>query len=189
MKLGEICLRRRVIVLADEIHCDWVTKGQKYTPFSTLPRQGHRQQQHHLQGGEQVVRAGRDEARVDVLGQRGPDRAREGEPSRRPQHAGDGGQQGRLYGRGRGLAQSGGGVHRRQPRFRREVHRREHAARSRSSSRRAPICAGSTSPASPRRSARSSKRPKPTAARRRARRTSRPRRWSSATSSSTRRCI
>ena len=36
-KIGEICLRHGVIVLADEIHCDWVTKGQKYTPFATLP--------------------------------------------------------------------------------------------------------------------------------------------------------
>lgn len=34
--LGEICLRRRVVVLADEIHCDFVTKGHAYTPFSTL---------------------------------------------------------------------------------------------------------------------------------------------------------
>ena len=31
------CLRHRVIVLADEIHCDWATKGQKYTPFASLP--------------------------------------------------------------------------------------------------------------------------------------------------------
>jgi cystathionine beta-lyase len=36
-RLGEICLRRRVLVLADEIHCDFVTKGNKYTPFSSLP--------------------------------------------------------------------------------------------------------------------------------------------------------
>jgi cystathionine beta-lyase len=36
-KLGEICLRRRVVVLADEIHCDFVTKGNKYTPFASLP--------------------------------------------------------------------------------------------------------------------------------------------------------
>jgi cystathionine beta-lyase len=35
--LGEICLRRRVVVLADEIHCDYVTKGNKYTPFASLP--------------------------------------------------------------------------------------------------------------------------------------------------------
>jgi cystathionine beta-lyase len=34
--LGEICLKRRVVVLADEIHCDFVTKGQKYTPFTSL---------------------------------------------------------------------------------------------------------------------------------------------------------
>ncbi|MCA1586536.1 MAG: PatB family C-S lyase [Acidobacteria bacterium] len=34
--LGEICLRRRVVVLADEIHCDFVNKAHTYTPFSTL---------------------------------------------------------------------------------------------------------------------------------------------------------
>ncbi len=37
MRLGEICLHRRVIVLADEIHCDFVTKGHTYTPFASLP--------------------------------------------------------------------------------------------------------------------------------------------------------
>jgi cystathionine beta-lyase len=37
MRIGEICLKHRVLVLADEIHCDFVQKGQKYTPFSTLP--------------------------------------------------------------------------------------------------------------------------------------------------------
>jgi cystathionine beta-lyase len=37
MRLGEICLRRRVVVLADEIHCDFVNKGVKYTPFASLP--------------------------------------------------------------------------------------------------------------------------------------------------------
>ncbi len=36
-RMGEICLKHRVIVLADEIHCDFVTKGQKYTPFASLP--------------------------------------------------------------------------------------------------------------------------------------------------------
>jgi len=36
-RIGEICLRHRVIVLADEIHCDYVNKGQKYTPFASLP--------------------------------------------------------------------------------------------------------------------------------------------------------
>jgi|SRR5579871_3666579 len=37
MRIGEICLKHRVLVLADEIHCDFVTKGNKYTPFATLP--------------------------------------------------------------------------------------------------------------------------------------------------------
>jgi cystathionine beta-lyase len=37
MRIGEICLDHRVVVLADEIHCDFVMKGQKYTPFASLP--------------------------------------------------------------------------------------------------------------------------------------------------------
>ena len=36
LRIGEICLKHRVIVLADEIHCDWVSKGNKYTPFASL---------------------------------------------------------------------------------------------------------------------------------------------------------
>ncbi len=36
-RIGEICLDHRVIVLADEIHCDFVTNGNKYTPFASLP--------------------------------------------------------------------------------------------------------------------------------------------------------
>jgi cystathionine beta-lyase len=37
LRIGEICLKHRVVVLADEIHCDWVSKGRKYTPFASLP--------------------------------------------------------------------------------------------------------------------------------------------------------
>ena len=36
LRIGEICLKHRVVVLADEIHCDWVGKDQKYTPFASL---------------------------------------------------------------------------------------------------------------------------------------------------------
>lgn len=36
-RMGEICLEHRVVVLADEIHCDFVTEGQTYTPFASLP--------------------------------------------------------------------------------------------------------------------------------------------------------
>ena len=36
MTLGEICTRHRVVVLADEIHCDFVTRGHTYTPYATL---------------------------------------------------------------------------------------------------------------------------------------------------------
>ena len=39
MTLGEMCLRHGVVVLADEIHCDFVTKGQTYTPFASLPNE------------------------------------------------------------------------------------------------------------------------------------------------------
>jgi cystathionine beta-lyase len=37
LRLGQICLRRRVVVLADEIHCDFVARGHTYTPFASLP--------------------------------------------------------------------------------------------------------------------------------------------------------
>jgi cystathionine beta-lyase len=36
MTLGEICTRRRVVVVADEIHCDFVTRGHTYTPYASL---------------------------------------------------------------------------------------------------------------------------------------------------------
>ncbi len=35
-KYGELCLKHKIIVLSDEIHCDFISKGQKYTPFSSL---------------------------------------------------------------------------------------------------------------------------------------------------------
>jgi cystathionine beta-lyase len=37
LKLGRMCLEHRVVVLADEIHCDFVMEGQTFTPFSSLP--------------------------------------------------------------------------------------------------------------------------------------------------------
>jgi cysteine-S-conjugate beta-lyase len=37
LRLGQICLRRRVAVLADEVHADFVTEGHKFTPFASLP--------------------------------------------------------------------------------------------------------------------------------------------------------
>jgi len=36
MRVGEICTRRRVVVLSDEVHSDFVMKGQRYTPFASL---------------------------------------------------------------------------------------------------------------------------------------------------------
>jgi len=35
--IGELCTRRRVVVLVDEIHCDFIHSGHKYTPYVTLP--------------------------------------------------------------------------------------------------------------------------------------------------------
>jgi cystathionine beta-lyase len=35
-RYGELALKHNVKVLSDEIHCDFITKGSKYTPFSTL---------------------------------------------------------------------------------------------------------------------------------------------------------
>ncbi len=37
LRIGELCLRHRVVVLADEIHADFVRAGHKFTPFASLP--------------------------------------------------------------------------------------------------------------------------------------------------------
>ena len=36
-RMGEICLEHRVVILVDEIHCDFVRSQEKYTPFASLP--------------------------------------------------------------------------------------------------------------------------------------------------------
>ena len=36
-RIGEICTRRRVVVLSEKIHCDFVASGNEYTLFATLP--------------------------------------------------------------------------------------------------------------------------------------------------------
>lgn len=35
-RIGEICLRNRVVVVSDEIHCELVYPGYRYTPFASL---------------------------------------------------------------------------------------------------------------------------------------------------------
>lgn len=35
-RIGEICLRNGVFVVADEIHCELVMPGFRYTPFASL---------------------------------------------------------------------------------------------------------------------------------------------------------
>lgn len=35
-RIGEICLRNNVFVIADEIHCELVAPGQEYTPFASI---------------------------------------------------------------------------------------------------------------------------------------------------------
>ena len=60
MRIGEICLKRRVVVLADEIHCDFVTKGEVHAVREPA-EQGRRRQQPDVQGGEQVVRPRREQ--------------------------------------------------------------------------------------------------------------------------------
>ncbi|MCH7891835.1 MAG: aminotransferase class I/II-fold pyridoxal phosphate-dependent enzyme [Gemmatimonadetes bacterium] len=36
-RLGEICLEHRVVMLVDEIHCDFIRGDEKYIPFASLP--------------------------------------------------------------------------------------------------------------------------------------------------------
>ena len=38
-RIGEMCLRHGVIVLADEVHCDFVAKGERFTPFASLDKE------------------------------------------------------------------------------------------------------------------------------------------------------
>ena len=38
-RLGEICLRNNVRVIADEIHCELVSPGHRYTPFASLSQE------------------------------------------------------------------------------------------------------------------------------------------------------
>jgi len=38
-RIGEICLRHGVFVIADEIHCELTYPGHDYTPFATLPEE------------------------------------------------------------------------------------------------------------------------------------------------------
>ncbi len=38
-KMGDICNRKGVLVIADEIHCDFVNKHAKYVPYSTIGKE------------------------------------------------------------------------------------------------------------------------------------------------------
>ena len=153
-RIGEICLRHGVIVLADEIHCDWVTKGQKYTPFASAAEQGDRQQQPHLQGGEQVVRPRGDEVRVVLQHQQGSVRGHQGQQPPRPDDARHDREQGGVL-RRRGVAEPVRRLRQRQPRSGAVVHQGQHPDdQDLRQGRRAPTWCGSTSARSPRRSAR-----------------------------------
>lgn len=37
LRIGRMCLENNTVVLSDEIHCDFVRKGQTYIPFAGLP--------------------------------------------------------------------------------------------------------------------------------------------------------
>ncbi len=37
-RYGQLCKKHNIIVLSDEIHCDFVSKGQKYVPFASLDK-------------------------------------------------------------------------------------------------------------------------------------------------------
>lgn len=39
LRIGRLCLEHDIVVLADEIHADFVRPGHKYTPFASLPDQ------------------------------------------------------------------------------------------------------------------------------------------------------
>ena len=39
LRIGEICLRNKVFVISDEIHCELTYPGHDYTPFGSLPEE------------------------------------------------------------------------------------------------------------------------------------------------------
>ena len=39
MRIGEICFKNNVLVVSDEIHCEFVSDGYKYIPFSSLGKE------------------------------------------------------------------------------------------------------------------------------------------------------
>ena len=168
-RIGEICLRRRVVVLADEIHCDWVTKGHKYTPFASLPNKAIVNNSITFKAASKSF--GLAAHKVAWFYSTNPEllSAGQGQPPRRPQHDGHRRQPGGGH-RRRRLAESVRRLHRRQPRFRREVHRRQHPDdQVREAGGHLPA-RGSTSRRSPRRSTRRRSPPSTTAPRRRTRR-------------------
>ena len=123
MRLGEICLQRRVVVLADEIHCDFVTKGHKYTPFATLPNKAVVNNSITFKAASKSFGLAAMKCawffsdNMDYI-----NRVKAQQP-RRPDDDGDDCEQGGVR-RRRGLAEPVRRVHRRQPRLRREVHPR-----------------------------------------------------------------
>lgn len=42
IRIGEICIRHDVVVIADEIHCELVMPGYKYTPFASISEEFNR---------------------------------------------------------------------------------------------------------------------------------------------------
>lgn len=39
LRIGKLCLEHNIVVLSDEIHCDVIRNGVKFTPFANLPDQ------------------------------------------------------------------------------------------------------------------------------------------------------
>ena len=125
MRIGEICLKQRVLVLADEIHCDFATKGQKYTPFATLPNKAVVNNSVTFKAASKSFGLAAMKCawffsdNMDLI------------TRIRPNNRADLTTLGMIaskaaYTRRRGLAESVRRVHRRQPRLRAEVHQRQH---------------------------------------------------------------
>ena len=95
--MGEICLRNRVVVLADEIHCDFVTAGNKYTPFASLPDKEIVNNSLTFKAASKTFSLAAMKAAWYFLHQPQPARARPFLYPSGPEHAGHGGQQGRDH--------------------------------------------------------------------------------------------
>ena len=127
-RMGEICLEHRVVMLVDEIHCDFVSSGEQYIPFASLPNREIVNNSITFKSATKSFSLSRHEGGLVLLEQPRLHREGEGEHQSGHQHTRHGRDAGRPD-RGGRMAGRVERVPRRQPRVRRNLYQGADAAR------------------------------------------------------------